>query len=479
MSAPVLSRLGNAVVAVIGDVMIDVYLMGRIERISPEAPVPIVRAASERGVPGGAANVAANLAVLGASALLVGVVGPDGDDLRDELRKLGVSQLGGLVVDEGRRTTRKQRILAGQQVVRIDFEDTYALSATVEAALVERALAAVRAADVVVLSDYGKGVLTPSIIAKVNGLANQLGKMVLVDPKRSDLAAYRGASILTPNRSELSLATGLACETDGQVEFAVRKAQADFGGSILLTRSEKGMSHYPVEGEVTHFPTRAREVFDVSGAGDTVVATLAAVLAAGAEVAEAIRIANHAAGIVVAKAGTATVSLDELTEELESADGHGREEGALVSRERAAVVCRRWQRRGLKVGFANGCFDLIHPGHIGIIRQAAAACDRLIMALNTDASVRRLKGPKRPVQSEAARAEVIGAIKGVDLVVLFDEDTPLELITDLQPDVLFKGSDYTIETVVGAEVVLARGGSVVLAELIAGHSTTRLIDAAA
>lgn len=475
MSNMLLNRLPDATVAVIGDVMIDVYLKGVIERISPEAPVPVVRAQTQHGVPGGAANVAANIVALGASALLVGVIGEDGADLCQALDGLGLHSHDGLVVDAGRRTIRKQRIMAGQQVVRVDFEDTHALTGDVEAELIARALKAVDAADTVILSDYGKGVLTPAVVEAVNTHARMRGKPVIVDPKQRDLSYYCGATLLTPNRTELTAATGLPCESDEEAAVAIRAGHAAFGGDILLTRSEKGLSYYPRSGPIAHYPTHAREVFDVSGAGDTVIATLATALAVKADVPEAIRIANHAAGIVVAKAGTATISLDELREAVELSDGHSLSGGQLLSRDKAAAMCRQWQRRGFRVGLANGCFDLIHPGHIALIRQASASCDKLIMALNTDASVRRLKGPTRPVQSETARAEVMGAIKGVDLVVLFDEDTPLELIRALQPDVLVKGADYTVETVVGADIVLERGGSVILAHLIAGQSTTRLL----
>lgn len=475
MRTMLLNRLPEAKVAVIGDVMIDVYLKGIIERISPEAPVPVVRAKSQNAVPGGAANVAANIVALGAQAILVGVIGPDGADLCHALESLGLSHVDGLVVDESRRTIRKQRIMAGQQVVRIDFEDTHELSKDIEAKVIAHALRAIDNVEAVILSDYGKGVLTPAVVKAINAHARAQNKPVIVDPKQRDLSWYRGATLITPNRAELTAATGLPCESDEQAAKAAKAAQIAFDGDILLTRSEKGLSYYPREGEVAHQPTRAREVFDVSGAGDTVVATLATALAVKADFAEAMNFANHAAGIVVAKAGTATTTLEELREAIELSDGHSLTGGALVERHVAAAMCRHWQRQGLKVGMANGCFDLIHPGHIALIRQASEACDKLIMALNTDASVSRLKGPTRPVQKEAARAQVIGAVKGVDLVVLFDEETPLELIEALQPDVLVKGADYTVETVVGADIVLARGGRVVLADLIAGQSTTRLI----
>lgn len=476
MSDPTKESIRAVQIAVIGDLMLDVYLDGAIERISPEAPVPVVRARDQRHVPGGAANVAANVLAFGAKVRVVGIIGRDGKDLVDALAARGCADRTGLVVDPSRRTIRKQRIMAGQQVVRIDFEDLHQLSPEIEEELIASAGEAVASANVIVLSDYGKGVLTDAVLSTVIARAAALGKMVIVDPKRRDLSAYRGATIITPNRGELIAATGLPCETDEDAQRAVSVVQAVCGTAVLLTRSEKGMSYYPVSGQALHFPTRAREVFDVSGAGDTVVAALAVMLACGAGAEGAIRFANDAAGVVVGKAGTATVTLEEVSEARAHDDSHLARDVALVSRAEAIEICRRWQAQGLSVGFANGCFDLIHPGHISLICQASAACDRLVIALNSDASVRRLKGSLRPVQTERARAQVIGAIKGVDLVTVFDEDTPLKLIEALQPDVLVKGSDYTIDTVVGADLVLARSGRVLLVDLTPDQSSTRLIS---
>ena len=361
----------------------------------------------------------------------------------------------------------------------IDYEDTHPLSPTIEFEVIGRAKDAIRNCDVAVLSDYGKGVLSDAVLRELIAYANELGKTTIVDPKRRDLSAYRGATLVTPNRSELTMATGLPCETDADAELAAKTAQAVFGGDILLTRAERGMSLFSRSAPPMHIPTVAQEVFDVSGAGDTVVGVLAAMLAAGVEMGEAVRVANHAAGIVVGKVGTATLTNDELLASLSHRADHSSVSGQLLDWKHAEIVRRGWRKQGLKVGFANGCFDLLHPGHISLISQSAEACDRLILALNSDASVQRLKGPTRPVQKERARAEVIGAIKGVDLVVLFDQDTPLELIELLKPDVLVKGADYAIDNVVGADVVTASGGSVLLAKLIDGQSTTKLIKATA
>ncbi len=470
--------LARARVAVIGDLMLDVYLQGDVDRISPEAPVPVVRLASERAVAGGAANVAANVAHLGGRVDLVGAAGPD--EGFTALAKL-LDAHGGIardrvVVDAARRTTRKTRLLGhNQQIARIDHEDRGPLPETLDAAVAERAAAAVAEADITILSDYGKGVVSDRLLEAVFTAAAAAGRRVVVDPKRRDLSAYRGASIVTPNRAELALATGHPCETDEDARVAAEIAIRMCGADILLTRSEKGMSYFPVRGEPIHLPTVAQEVFDVSGAGDTVVGTLALCLAAGLPIADAMRAANHAAGIVVGKVGTALVSRAELLADLAADSGADVVDGRLVDLQGLVALRAVWRRQGLSVGITNGCFDLVHPGHVSLIRQAAAACDRLVLALNTDASVRRLKGPDRPLQSEAARADVVGAIKGVAAVVLFGEDTPLDLITALQPDLLVKGADYTEETVVGAEVVRAAGGRVMLARLTPAQSTSRLV----
>ncbi len=476
---PVLDRFANCRVAVIGDLILDCYLHGAVSRISPEAPVPVVRTLSEQVVPGGAANVAANIATLGAHVDVVGVTGLDSarDNLIERLKAHGAVDTSGLIAVAGRPTTRKLRVLgARQQIVRVDQEDTTPFESAVEERLLDAALHAVGRADVVILSDYGKGALSKRILRAVIDRCNATQKKVLVDPKQLDLSAYRGATILTPNRQELTAATRLPCETDVQALLAAGAAQRSSEADILLTRSEKGMSFFPVSGAPIHLATVAQDVFDVSGAGDTVIAVLGASLAIGLSVLESMKLANHAAGIVVAKVGTACVTPEELyaslASELASASVN---DGRHISREQAAAQRWAWAREKLTVGFANGCFDLLHPGHISLIRQAAATCDRLIMALNSDASVRRLKGRNRPIQTEESRAAVIGAIKGVSAVVIFDEATPLDLIKALQPDILIKGADYTEDNVVGADIVKARGGRVVLAELSPGQSTSKLV----
>jgi len=466
-------------VAVIGDLMLDCYVYGDVSRISPEAPVPVVRALSEKQAAGGGANVAVNLATLGVAVEVVGLTGRDeaNEQLKRCLRAAGEVDCRGIIASPTRRTTRKLRIVgAHQQMVRVDHEDVTPCAAD-EAALFRAAASrAIEAADVVVLSDYGKGVFCDAFLRHCLDAARAADKPVIVDPKRLDFSAYRGATILSPNRKELADATGLPCESDAEAALAAAAARAASGANILLTRSEKGMSYFPVEGPALHLATVAQDVFDVSGAGDTVVAVMAACLAAKLSIRDAMRVANHAAGIVVSKLGTATATRDEIAASLLSEQAlPARDDGALLDWEAAQALRLSWAKDKLTVGFANGCFDLLHTGHVSLIRQAAESCDRLIVALNSDASVKRLKGPTRPIQDELVRAAVIGAVKGVSAVVIFPQETPLELIAALQPDVLIKGADYTEDRVVGAEIVRARGGRVLLAQLTKGQSTSKLI----
>jgi D-beta-D-heptose 7-phosphate kinase/D-beta-D-heptose 1-phosphate adenosyltransferase len=464
---------------VLGDLMLDSYIHGSVNRISPEAPVPVLRFVGQDETAGGAANVAFNLRALGADPVLIGIVGLD--DTADRLATLMTSRgiTTELVASPDRPTTIKTRVLATrrQQMLRIDREVSKPIPEEVEIRLLERVASALDAAQAIIVSDYAKGCLTDRVLAGVIGMARARGLPVLVDPKRRDFAPYSGATFIKPNLAELAESTGMDCSTDEGVAEAARYLVSRTGASILLTRSERGMSLYSVDGrEEVALPPAAREVFDVSGAGDTVIATFALALVGAATRHQAMRLANVAAGIVVSKAGTATVSREELTVELA-----GRRARTLVPAasilgvEEARELARRWQSEGFTVGFTNGCFDLLHPGHVAILRGAAAECDRLVVGLNSDASVRRLKGDTRPVQSEAARAEVIAAIGVVDVVIIFEDDTPLELITALAPDVLVKGGDYTEDRIVGADIVKAGGGRVVRVDIVSGHSTTNLI----
>jgi D-beta-D-heptose 7-phosphate kinase/D-beta-D-heptose 1-phosphate adenosyltransferase len=328
---------------------------------------------------------------------------------------------------------------------------------------------------VVVLSDYDKGVLRDGVAQGVIAAARAAGKPVVVDPKGSDYGRYRGANVLTPNRRELAEATQMPVGTAEEIVAAARRLVGRLDlDALLVTRSQDGMTLVERGGAVHHLPTEAREVFDVSGAGDTVIATFAAAVGAGMSYLDAARISNVAAGIVVGKIGTAVVHNVELSRALRAHD-LGRGEAKVLPAIAALERVREWRQQGLKVGFTNGCFDLLHPGHVSLMKAARAACDRLVVGLNSDDSVRRLKGESRPVQNEAARATVLASLADVDLVVVFDEDTPISLIEALRPDLLVKGSDYTIDKVVGAAAVQATGGKVLLVDLLPGHSTTATI----
>jgi D-beta-D-heptose 7-phosphate kinase / D-beta-D-heptose 1-phosphate adenosyltransferase len=475
--AAIVRNFHTARVLVIGDVILDRYISGAVHRLSPEAPIPVLRPMGNHCRLGGAANVALNIATLGGQAILVGVVG--NDPAGDEVRRLvdatpGISSV--LVWIGGRPTTSKTRFMTGShQLLRLDEETTDPLDRNGVAAVMEAVESSLDAADVIVLSDYAKGVLCDGVLDAILSRATARGQRVIADPKRPDFAAYRGATILTPNEHEVRVATRIEADHDTEADRAGRVALDATGGeAVLVTRSAKGLTLVCRDADALHLPTRAREVADVSGAGDTLVAALAVALGAGAALPEAAMLANATAGISVGKQGTATVSRQELLDvlhlhELVATDRK------VVGLDEALAQVADWHRRGMKVGFANGCFDLIHPGHVQLLSEARASCDRLIVALNTDASVKRLKGPSRPLQNEMARATVMASMAPVDLVMLFDEDTPLEMIEALRPDILVKGSDYTVDQVVGGDLVQARGGKVVLVGLREGHSTTGTI----
>ena len=470
-------RFSDARVLVVGDVMLDRYVVGSSIRLSPEAPIPILRPAARRATLGGAANVALNIATLGGRAVLAGVIGDD--DAGAEVSALLAAVDGiepQLVVAPGRPTTAKTRFMAGaHQLLRLDEETVEPITAETQAALLARYAAALRGVNVVVLSDYAKGVLCDDVLRAVLAAAQASGVPVIADPKRPEFSAYRGAAVLTPNEHEVRIATRIDAEQDLGAEHAGGCALEQVGAeAVLVTRSRKGLTLVRRDRPALHLPARAREVADVSGAGDTLVSTLAVALGAGASLTDAAVLANVTAGISVGKQGTATVSQDELLAVLHLEDLVATDR-KVASIEQARRRVAGWRMQGLRVGFANGCFDLIHPGHVRLLTEARAACDRLIVGLNTDESVRRLKGPTRPVQNETARATVMASLSPVDLVVLFDEDTPIELIRALRPEVLVKGADYTIDKVVGADLVHGWGGKVLLVDLQQGHSTSGTI----
>jgi D-beta-D-heptose 7-phosphate kinase/D-beta-D-heptose 1-phosphate adenosyltransferase len=378
-------------------------------------------------------------------------------------------------------TTVKTRFSVGQhQILRLDRADSSTASEACEREILDAIEKRIAHCSLVVLSDYNKGMLTGRILAQTIEWARARGVPIVVDPKRRDFAAYRGATYIKPNLAELELATGLPVASNEDIDRAAAVVAAETGANVLITRSEAGMSLIRPESPAIHMSTHAREVFDVTGAGDTAIAAFALGLASNHSALAAMAFANLAAGIAVSKPGTAIVLAEEIEAERSLlADGEVISRGALVSAEAAVRLRRIWKRQGLVVGFTNGCFDLLHPGHVALLREAAQSCDRLILGLNSDASVRRLKGNGRPVQTEADRAAVLGAIEHVNLVVVFDEDTPAGLIDLLVPDLLVKGADYKIEDIVGAETVKKAGGQVMTVQLVPGQSTTRLVATSA
>ncbi|MDA9519323.1 D-beta-D-heptose 1-phosphate adenosyltransferase [Bradyrhizobium sp. CCBAU 11434] len=475
--------ISGRTVLCIGDIMLDEFVYGEVSRISPEAPTPVIAAQRSEIHIGGAGNVARNIASLGARCVFVGLVGED-----DAGRQLASAMAGyagiesALVCDPSRPTTRKVRFVSehfSTHMLRADWEQASAASDEVETWLIEAILPQIARADIVLLSDYAKGVLTARVIRHTIDAARAAGKPVIVDPKSLNWAIYRGATLLTPNRKEFAEATRSRADTPQSIvdasEDVIRLADCE---AILVTQGEHGMTLVPRHGEAVHVPAFPVKVRDVSGAGDTVAAALAVSIAAGADWDTALRIASAAAAVAVGKQGTASVSVDELRRKILPHATLAAEEKVISAPGQLEAQLAEWKREGLRVGFTNGCFDILHPGHVKVLTAARAACDRLIVGLNSDASVRRLKGADRPVQDERARAEVLAALEAVDLVVIFEDDTPIDLIGRITPSVLVKGGDYTREQVVGHEVVEAAGGTVVLVDILKGFSTTALVHRA-
>jgi len=475
-----LADLADQTVLVVGDLMLDEFVYGEVSRISPEAPTPVIACKRSEVMVGGAGNVARNLVSLGTRCVFVGVTGDDdaGRALADALAGNELIEAC-LVVDGARETTRKVRFVSEHHSVhmlRADWESAGAVDTRAEDAMIAHVTSALPRVGAVVLSDYAKGALTPRVVRAVIAAAAKAGKPVIVDPKGRDYSIYKGATLITPNRQELADATHRAATSDAEIAAAAGELRDALGArAVLVTRSEAGMTLVDDGAPVT-VPAYAVRVRDVSGAGDTVVAVLAAMLATEADFESAMRAANAAAAVVVGKRGTATLSVAELRSRILPAATLAPEEKIVFDWSVLDDHLADWKRQGLRVGFTNGCFDLLHPGHVRLLAAARAACDRLVLGLNSDASVTRLKGAGRPVQNVEARAEVLAALEAVDLVVVFEEDTPLELIRRVKPSVLVKGGDYTRETVVGYEIVEAQGGEVVLVDLVPGHSTTSMVE---
>jgi D-beta-D-heptose 7-phosphate kinase/D-beta-D-heptose 1-phosphate adenosyltransferase len=474
-----LSDLAGQTVLCVGDLMLDEFVYGDVTRISPEAPTPVIAVKRTEIMVGGAGNVARNLVALGARCVFVGLVGDDqaGATLQSEMAANKIDAH--LVMDGGRQTTRKVRFVSehhSTHLLRADWEPDAPLDPKNEDALIAQAVQAMPRAGSVVLSDYAKGTLTPRVIRAVIDAANKLGLPVVVDPKGRDYSIYSGATIITPNRQELADATHTAARSDDEiVQAAAGLAQTLGAKAVLVTRSEAGMTLIGAGGPV-HVPAYPVRVRDVSGAGDTVVAVLSAMLALGADFESAMRAANAAAAVVVGKRGTATLTVAELRSRILPAASLAPEEKIVFDWAMLGEHLDPWRKQGLRIGFTNGCFDLLHPGHVKLLAGARAACDRLVVGLNGDASVTRLKGEGRPVQAVQSRAELLAALEAVDLVVVFDEDTPRDLIEAVKPMVLVKGADYKREDVVGHDIVEALGGAVVLVDLVPGQSTTSMVE---
>ena len=482
-----LDALSNAMasrtVLCVGDLMLDEFVYGEVSRISPEAPAPVIAVQRSETNIGGAGNVARNVASLGARCIFVGLIGEDEAGAKLKAALAQESRIESvLVTDRARPTTRKVRFVSehfSTHMLRADWELASPASAEIEQKLIDAIRPLLSRADIVLLSDYAKGVLTARVIRNVIDAARRLGKRVIVDPKSANFAIYRGATLLTPNRKEFAEATRSRADTEKNIADAAQDLmQLADCEAMLVTQSEHGMTLVPRSGEAIHVPAHPVKVRDVSGAGDTVVAALAVTLAAGADWETALRMANAAAAVAVSKKGTAVVTPAELRRKILPHAYLAAEEKIIGAGGDLDAHLVDWRKQGLRVGFTNGCFDILHPGHVKVLTAARGACDRLIVGLNSDASVKRLKGEGRPVQDQRARAEVLAALEAVDLVVLFEEDTPLKLIAQIRPSVLVKGGDYSRDQVVGHEIVEAGGGEVLLVEVLPGFSTTSLVDRA-
>lgn len=458
----------KASVLVVGDIMLDRYYSGGVSRISPEAPVPVINIESDSRNLGGAGNVVNNIASLKGNCSILGVCRNDeaGATICQMLDDLGVKHE---FADNGVPTITKLRIIGGkQQIARLDFEEIKPMTTENMAILKERIARKMKSAQTVVISDYGKGVCNPEICGFIINLASKENKYVIVDPKGSDWSKYNGASIITPNVKELQEVCGYKiANVDNDIITAGTEIRKRYNLKYLVvTRSEKGITIISETGNI-NIPTQARAVFDVSGAGDTVVAVTALCLASSFGVEDAVTLANSAAGVVVGKLGTAPIFLNELKYAI-----HGSSGSKLISKSDIEFILSGENKAGKKIVFTNGCFDILHKGHVSYLKQAKKLGDILIIGLNSDGSVKRLKGTERPINNEKDRAFVLDALEAVDYVVIFDEDTPFELIKTIKPDYLVKGGDYKPENVVGKEFA----GQVVIIDFVNGYSTTSTID---
>ena len=477
-AARLLKQIQGRTALVVGDVIFDNFVYGAVERISREAPAPILSERRREAMLGGAGNLARNTVSLGGEVRLVSVVGDDAEGgAAADLAREACGEAASMIRAAGRVTPSKIRYVSNtQQMFCVDRNPEPGLTQSVQDEVVSAVEAALAGADVVILSDYGRGVLQADLITRIIAAARAQGVAVSVDPRGSDFTRYDGAHVIKPNADELAAETGLTVTSDGEAEAALAalKARLPETEALLVTRGAAGMCLLDGQGRFHHHRSGPRAVFDVSGAGDTALAALSLGLAGGLALAEAMALADLAAGVAVGKPGTAVVAPEEILEDAEG--GAEAPDWRVMDRADAAALCRRWREDGLVVGFTNGCFDILHPGHLAVLRHAASVCDRLVVGLNSDASVRRLKGADRPVNDAWTRAVMLASLEMVDRVVVFEEDTPQALIEALAPDVLIKGADYAADDLPGAAFVKARGGRVILAPLVPGVSTTGFVD---
>ena len=465
-------RYATPQIAVIGDIMIDHYIWGKCERISPEAPVQIVEIEKENLILGGAGNVVNNLKILNAKVFLYTVVGDDqeADDIKNLLNKIGVDE-DNILREKGRLTTKKSRVMASsQQIVRLDNETREDISQATQKELLDKFASKISSYDVILLSDYAKGILTASLIQQVINLAKKFNKPVLVDPKGSDYGKYTGATLLTPNKKEASRATNIDIVDAPSLKKAGFKLKNELGLQYgIITLSEDGIAIFDKDMEIV--PTVSREVFDVTGAGDTVLAALGVAVSSGIDIQEACKFANSAAAVVVAKVGAATVSFEEI-EAYHHSLGNTVTDNKIKNFTQIKHISDRLRLQDKKIVFTNGCFDILHTGHAKYLQEAKSYGDVLIIGLNSDASVSRLKGASRPINMEDDRAYVLASLEAVDYVVIFDDDTPYELIKTLQPHVLVKGGDYKGKKIIGEDIA----DELKLVDFVDGKSTTNIIE---
>ncbi|BCD62725.1 D-beta-D-heptose 7-phosphate kinase / D-beta-D-heptose 1-phosphate adenosyltransferase [Nitratiruptor sp. YY08-26] len=458
-------RTKHPKILVVGDLMIDHYLFGICERISPEAPVQVVQVQKEQDLLGGAGNVVNNLFSFGAKVSVASVIGKDsaGEWIKERLEEKGVNAL---LVREDRPTTKKSRVIAShQQIVRIDREEVKPIAKESEEQIVE--FISQNSFDLILLSDYGKGVLTPALTQQIIAMSNV---PVFIDPKGKDYSKYKGADLITPNKKEASEASGIAIKDDTSLQQAGFFLKTNFElKNVVITLSEEGMAIF--DEKMHKIPTFAKEVYDVTGAGDTVLGAFGFACASGLSLHEAAHFANLAAGVVVGKVGAATATLDEI-EAYEKALGHRGAEDTIKSFNEIAAIVKRAKKSGAKVVFTNGCFDILHLGHVKYLQKAKELGDILIVGLNSDSSVKRLKGKSRPINPQYDRAYILASLEAVDYVVIFDEDTPYELIKKIEPDILVKGADYKDKEVVGSDIAK----ETILIEFVDGKSTTKIIE---